>query len=447
LTGQSPELEKPSSPFDNPQYFGRLSGNSTWATLAASGEPRMIAGWSTKVSSSLLAYTSAALLTLFTLSGCTLDGYPDSLAYPQRTDPLAVGRADKDAPGFDKPGVFPKEIFVGLSPEARDRLLLSPAKMNPSEAQQLNTQLIAIFGSPAHPSVEGGNDDTREVLAKLSATLKLDKETLARGSRLYREQCLHCHGVTGDGRGPTSPWVNPHPRDYRQGVFKFTSSSQPEGTRRPRKEDLVRTLREGIEGTSMPSFRTFPDEDLEALAGYVVHLSLRGETELKVMVQAIKGELDSGIDGGVNDFLSLTAGYWQEAQAKMIQPDAIPQYSMGGDEYKASVVRGWKLFTQQGGAGCIGCHTDYGRQSAYKFDYWGTIVRPVDLTMGTFRGGHRPIDLFWRIHSGINGTGMTAFGQALSSKDIWDLVNFVQVMPYQRMREDCGVRLETSQDK
>jgi mono/diheme cytochrome c family protein len=106
------------------------------------------------------------------------------------------------------------------------------------------------------------------------------------------------------------------------------------------------------------------------------------------------------------------------------------------------VQRGWKLFVQSGGAGCIGCHADYGRQSAYKFDEWGTIVRPSDVTTGIYRGGRRPIDLFWRIHSGIKGTGMTAFGQTLKSEDIWDLVNFLQVVPYPQMRQKYGVSLE-----
>jgi mono/diheme cytochrome c family protein len=387
----------------------------------------------------------AALSLLFgflSFSGCTLDGYPDDLAYPPRTDLIVVGKADKDAKAFDLPGEFPKELFVGLAPDAREKLTLDPAKLTPEQAQQLNTLITATFGSPAHPSVDGGNNDTREIVAKLSGAVKLDKETLAHGSKLYREQCLHCHGLTGDGRGSTSSWVNPHPRDYRLGAFKFTSSSQQEGSRKPRKDDLLRTLREGIEGTSMPSFRTFAEQDLEALASYVIHLSLRGETEMRVMTQAIKGELDSGIDGAFNDFLSLSAGYWIDAQSKMIKPDTFPQYKPGSQEYKESVQRGWKLFVQQGGAGCIGCHTDYGRQSAYKYDYWGTIVKPIDLTQGTLRGGHRPIDIFWRIHSGINGTGMTAFGSQLNSDAIWDLVNFVQVVPYQKMREDCGIKLE-----
>src|SRR5437660_908465 len=123
----------------------------------------------------------------------------------------------------------------------------------------------------------------------------------------------------------------------------------------------------------------------------------------------------------------------------MVQSSPAP---MNGQAFKDSVIRGWRLFTQQGDAGCISCHTDYGRQAAYKYDYWGTVVRPADVTSGIYRGGRRPIDLFWRIHSGINGTGMTAFGATLSSRDIWDIVHFLQVLPYAQMRQKYGIELE-----
>jgi mono/diheme cytochrome c family protein len=268
--------------------------------------------------------------------------------------------------------------------------------------------------------------------------LKLDDETLARGSGVYRHQCLHCHGLTGDGRGPTSPWVNPHPRDYRQGVFKFTSSGQSEGERKPRREDLRRTIYEGIEGTSMPAFRLLPDDDLEAVMSYVIHLSLRGETEFHTIrtLATDGGNAESIAEEGAEAF----AGRWQAAENSLIQPGSFPVTN--DEELKASIQRGMTFFVNPGPAQCISCHLDYGRQSAYKYDAWGTIVRPIDLTTGVYRGGRRPIDLYWRIHSGIAGTGMAAFGGNLKPNEIWDVVNFLQVMPYPQMRQKYGVNLE-----
>ena len=46
----------------------------------------------------------------------------------------------------------------------------------------------------------------------------------AGGYALYRMHCLHCHGVSGAGDGPTAPFLYPRPRDYRKGLFKFTST-------------------------------------------------------------------------------------------------------------------------------------------------------------------------------------------------------------------------------
>jgi mono/diheme cytochrome c family protein len=389
------------------------------------------------------------LLGLALLSGCADEGYPPDLNYPSRTDPLAVGKADKDADRLDKPGEFPAALFVSLEPAQRDKLLRDPGKLTAEQRQLIDSMLEKSFGTPCHPKVEGGSAEVQPVLASLSQKLQLDAKTLEHGSELYRHQCLHCHGLTGDGRGPTAPWVNPHPRDYRQGIFKFTSSSQDEGERKPRKEDLVRTIREGIEGSSMPSFRLLPDQDLEALASYVVHLSLRGETEFI----ALSGALSEGLSGSelestVNLALMILPKRWEDAQTKEIKPKNPLAAIVGNKEHKAAALRGWDLFTKPGDAGCIACHADYGRQSNYKFDAWGTVVRPADLTTGVYRGGRRPIDLFWRIHSGINGSGMTAFyqktpgGSGLTDEGIWDLVSFLQILPYPAMRKEYGIKLE-----
>jgi mono/diheme cytochrome c family protein len=391
-------------------------------------------------------------LGLLLLPGCESEGYPENLVYPPRADPLPANPPEKDAPSFDRPGEFPDILFVGLSAEERAKLLVHPSKMKEDQRQELDKALTRIFGTPAHPRV-GSGGEAMEVVKKLSQDLQLDEETLARGSALYRHQCLHCHGLTGDGRGPTAPWVNPHPRDYRQGRFKFTSSNQQEGERKPRREDLLRTLREGIEGTSMPSFRLLSDNDLEALASYVIHLSLRGQTEFLVIQTALSADgLDQSLDETVMAFLGLVTGQWQAAQEpKAILPTGSYSNPANDQEMRESVRRGFDLFVRakaegdKKSAGCLGCHTDFGRQSAYKYDAWGTIVRPVDLTTGIYRGGRRPIDLYWRISGGINGVTMPASKENLEPKDIWDLVNFLQVLPYRAMRENYGIILESNE--
>src|SRR5205085_5593890 len=66
--------------------------------------------------------TSAALVTL--AAGCQGEGYPEDLAYPARTDPLVVGKAERDAIDFDRPGEFPNALFPLLDPADRDKLIV-----------------------------------------------------------------------------------------------------------------------------------------------------------------------------------------------------------------------------------------------------------------------------------------------------------------------------------
>jgi mono/diheme cytochrome c family protein len=382
------------------------------------------------------------LLVMVCLPGCgpEFPPYPSELKYPARTEPIIRATLTTVPPGFEKPG----ELFVvlwGLDPEDREKNVLYPKKARdnqPKQIAELEEILAADFGSPSQPTVQGIDDSLKEAL-------KLDDKTLDHGARLYRVHCLHCHGVAGNGRGPTAAWVNPHPRDYRLGKFKFTSTKGG-NERKPRREDLLRTLRQGIESTSMPSFGLLPENELEALVSYVIHLSIRGQLETQVMKEILMDDselADAGVASRVKDYMDSSndasiPGSWKAADANLIVPEnPFPSK----EERKASVQRGFQKFREQTGAGCIKCHTDFGRQSLLFYDDWGTIGRPADLTTGIYRGGRRPIDLYWRIHSGINGSNMPSFSGSLSSKDIWDVVNFLQVLPYPGMREEYGVEI------
>ena len=70
----------------------------------------------------------------------------------------------------------------------------------------------------------------------------IDPDHLIQGRDLYAFYCQQCHGINGDGKGPAADILRPRPRDYRKGVFKFTST--PYGYK-PRKDDLVLTVKRG----------------------------------------------------------------------------------------------------------------------------------------------------------------------------------------------------------
>jgi len=68
------------------------------------------------------------------------------------------------------------------------------------------------------------------------------------------------------------------------------------------------------------------------------------------------------------------------------------------------------------------------------------IIRPRNLRLGVYRGGMRPIDLYWRIKHGIEGTPMPAATmkpggdpaqKGLMPEDIWHIVNYVESLPYE----------------
>ncbi len=390
------------------------------------------------------AGAAGIVLCLLALSGCD-DQYPSDLKYPFREDSLVTATPDTVPTRWDRPGELPR-IFFMLDSRDVERNLLSPRDLDKETRKDIEAELDKHFGKPREPWVGDDGDfeaEDQKTLQEARRVLKLDEENLANGSALYRVNCLHCHGLTGNGRGPTAAWVNPHPRDFRKGVFKFTSTMGG-NERKPRREDLLRTVRMGVEGTAMPSFGLHPEQELEELVSYVIHLSIRGEVEFRV-IQYFMGEgADESVEDQVKSWVMVATKRWLDSASpdKLIVPDPKAPLPMGDEERKASAKRGYQLFRSPGDAGCIGCHADYGRQGLLFFDEWGTIGRPADLTTGIYRGGRRPIDLYWRIHSGVIPSKMPAFNNSLSTKDIWDIVNFVEVLPYPQMRKAYGIEIE-----
>jgi len=300
---------------------------------------------------------------------------------------------------------------------------------------QIAAWLTAFYGTPANPRMavpapEAEIDEEAMGVAAITRVEKAgyDRLALQHGRAVYVQQCAGCHGTTGDGNGPAGPHLNPPPRDYRNGVFKFTST--PRGSK-PRRDDLRRILKYGAKGTSMPAFRFLSEEDTEAVIDYVQVLASRGELEINLIREAIE-ELDEADDFDpevVGDYVQSIASSWDRAEDELVRavtvnPPRTPE------TIHAGAVAFAELY-------CVKCHGPDARGSKSADvgeDIWGRTAYPANLAMGMLHGGRRPIDIYRRIYSGINGTPMpsskdpnTAIGETPEERSdrIWHLVHFV----------------------
>ena len=359
-------------------------------------------------------------------------------------------------------------------------------RMKGSQLAEVDELLTAAFGTPDEPLVPAVEGSELLDLAKLkmaAGPVSSAEDGSPRG--LYREHCAHCHGITGDGNGPTAAFLNPYPRDYRPGKFKFKSTPV---SFKPTHTDLKKILIEGIPGTAMPSFKLLTDIEVEALVNYVKYLSIRGETERTLLKRSAS---DVDLDADPNARLVTIAPADATAEQKQTQQDqlntikdeiaeifkkwtdseaaAVPINARGNmteEERIASQRRGRDLFYGTA-ANCVKCHGESALGDGQDTDYddWAgefigkgadqqqlireyvaiglpqpRNIRPRNLRQGIYRGGMRPIDLYWRIRNGIEGVPMPAStmkpegdpnAKGLTPEDIWDLVNYVQSLPYE----------------
>jgi mono/diheme cytochrome c family protein len=291
--------------------------------------------------------------------------------------------------------------------------------------------------SEAQPeSTSASAGDRQLVFGNVRLEEVADSRRLRNGAAVYRNECAGCHGISGDGNGPAAAYLQPKPRDYRKGIFKFTAT--PYG-RKPVRADLVRTIRRGAKGTSMPAFPWMSQEDLNDVIDYVIALSQRGEMELTLaMVAASDYDAEDEIEPA--DFLDAAATVrqaWLDSEETVVLPvSAQPIYS---DE---TIAAGRQAFVTLGCSKCHGedakgqtewlSHEFLVQQAALpedkritiNYDAWGEPAPAADLTARMLHGGRRPIDIYRRIYTGINGTPMPAFAQ-LEPDTIWHLVHYV----------------------
>lgn len=348
---------------------------------------------------------------------------------------LLAGCADTTAPQFT------------LNLEGR-----VPDSVKPEQAQAIGQMLEHLFGTPDAPRVPSGVTLNLERLALAAGPAGHDAQGHACG--LYRKLCVTCHGVNGDGAGPTAATLDPYPRDYRTGTFKYTSTL---GGARPVTADLRRTLLQGVPGTAMPAQTQLQSEQLDALVEYVKYLSLRGQTELYLLQLVVDEDAFLPLsESEVRDEGVLpAAALWAKAESQILHPVAPPSNTTP-EQMAAAVARGRAVYLKKE-AQCVKCHGQEGRGDGEQqdlYDDWNKVkvgltpaetaalaprfrlpaqrLRARDFREGVFHGGSRPEDLYLRIHLGIKGTPMPPVGPApgipgiLTAEEIWYLVTYIR---------------------
>lgn len=86
---------------------------------------------------------------------------------------------------------------------------------------EATTVVNELFGSPNEPNLPNDLLEEEQKNFLNIENLKKASGPVAVGSGLYRQHCIACHGVTGNGRGINAMQADVYPRDFRMGKFKF----------------------------------------------------------------------------------------------------------------------------------------------------------------------------------------------------------------------------------
>ncbi len=247
---------------------------------------------------------------------------------------------------------------------------------------RIRTPLLVAAGASFIAAVAGLAALTVEAQTRAAAPA-----VSTQAKALYARECAACHGDQGDGEGPGAHIVNPNPRNFTLGVFKFrsTPSGQP-----PTDADLFKTISEGVAGTAMPSFRELSENERWSLVAVVKQFAGMGKAPKVVAVPPEP---------------QVTAALLEKGRATYV---ALK---------------------------CANCHGAEGRGDGpssltLKDDAKQRLWAPA-LTAGAFKSGRDGRSLYLRIATGLDGTPMPSYAAEASPEEIWALVKYVQSLSRQ----------------
>lgn len=246
---------------------------------------------------------------------------------------------------------------------------------------QLVHYIRAIFTQTenAPPRDEADSFELPEVYASLAVPATADYN---RGKKLFLQNCAHCHGLAGDGKGWEGDYLNPQPADLRKLAGKPGQDQRPGA--------YMARLSFGIRNTAMPSWGEFLTEEQRWDAvGYLLGTFIKGTAAKPTPSR--KGEIAAS-------FATLSKDNWI------------------GEGHVISESHGAELYATY----CVTCHGDRGQGQGP-----GTTGNPTGRTEGLPPNMDEAY-ILWRTWEGVANTVMPAFQWLLSESNIWDITDHVE---------------------
>jgi DMSO reductase family type II enzyme heme b subunit len=209
------------------------------------------------------------------------------------------------------------------------------------------------------------------------------------GRVIYDKWCAECHGADGQGDGLAADYMLPRPRDFVQARYQIRTTANGE---LPTDADIMNILELGMPGTAMPAWPNL------------------SESERLDVIATIKG-FSRFFDGS-------------DPQLPELASDP------GGGE--DAIESGRAAFET---LECFKCHGTSGRgsgQSTPTLEDWRELpIRAADLTEPwMFNGGGGAAAIYLRMMTGLDGTPMPAYSDAVESEvvspqELWNVAHYV----------------------